>query len=58
MAPSIHTFQFFFKKSCSLKIKFARHENQKFHIFCLLRENLLGINKKEKSFLAFLYFPL
>ena len=33
----------------------AKRENQKFHIFCFLRENFSNISAKEKSFL---YFPL
>ena len=37
---------------CSPKPKkFAKPENQKFHIFCLLRENFLNITAKEKKFL-------
>ena len=31
----------------------AKSENQKFYIFCLLRENFSNINAKEKSFLYF-----
>ena len=35
--------------------KLLKPENQKFHIFCLLRENFSNISAKEKGFL---YFPL
>ena len=43
-------------QSSSLKIEFARPKNQKFSIFCLLRENFLRIAKKKKVFYTFLYF--
>ena len=31
------------------KEKKKTHENQKFHIFCLLRDNFLNISAKEKN---------
>ena len=43
-------------QSSSLKIEFARPKNQKFSIFCLLREIFLRIAKKKKVSYTFLYF--
>ena len=43
-------------QSSSLKIEFARPKNQKFSIFCLLREKFLRIAKKKKVSYTFLYF--
>ena len=42
------------KKFLYFKRELAKPENQKFHIFCLLRENFSNISTKEKSVYTFL----
>ena len=48
LAPNLKKFLYFSKE-------LAKPENQKFHIFCLLRENFSNINAKENVSYTFPY---